>query len=225
MGNIIENINYNNFICDNYYCNSVSLKPEWFSESSWKITYDTTDKPYFIDKGTLKIKSNNSLLNIQKFKLILSKKLLIEDLKNVSIPINFSYNLEEINIFIIFSNKILTLDNIIDIDKSDNIFYIKLNIKNNKLNINRSFDNKNIIKKIKPKKINSFIIELEHKDNIILINESLFIKSKKKYEGKYLKFIPYEINSDSIQALFLSFFIRSKNEFKNNFDFLELNFE
>jgi len=225
MGNIIENINYNNFICDNYYCNSVSLKPEWFSESSWNITFDTNEKPYFIDKGTLIIKSNISLLNIQKFKLLLSKKLLIENLKNISIPINFSYNLEEIDIFIIFSNKILTLDNIIDIDKSDNIFYIKLNIKNNKININRSFDNKNIKKKIKPKKINSFIIELEYKDNIILINESLFINSKKKYEGKYLKFIPYEINSDLLQELFLSFFIRSKNEFKNNFDFIELNFE
>ena len=31
------NINYNNFMCENYYCQSVSYKPEWFSENSWNI--------------------------------------------------------------------------------------------------------------------------------------------------------------------------------------------
>ena len=154
------NINYNNFICENYYCNSVPLKPEWFSESSWKITFDTNEKPYIIDKGNLIIKSKEKNNNIPIFNLVLSKKLLLEDFTNISIPINFKYSLEEIDIFVIFSNKIITLENIIEIDKSNNIFYMKLNIKNNKININRSFDNKNIKKKIKPKKINSFVVEL-----------------------------------------------------------------
>ena len=49
------NINYNNFICENYYCQSVSFKPEWFSETTWTINYVCNKKPYIIDKGILKI--------------------------------------------------------------------------------------------------------------------------------------------------------------------------
>ena len=113
------NINYKNIICDNYYCQSVSFKPEWFSESSWTIDYkynivdsrknisnDNTknviikdiqiddeninsnnlQKPYFIDKGILKIN------NVPSFDLLLSKKLLIDfnEIKYISIPILWS---------------------------------------------------------------------------------------------------------------------------------------
>ena len=66
------NINYNNFICDNYYCQSVSFKPEWLSEASWSITYNYQDsiKPYIIDKGILKIN------HVYNFDILFSKKLL-----------------------------------------------------------------------------------------------------------------------------------------------------
>lgn len=33
------NVNYQNLMCENYYCQSVSFKPEWFSETSWTIDY------------------------------------------------------------------------------------------------------------------------------------------------------------------------------------------
>ena len=114
------NINYKNIICDNYYCQSVSFKPEWFSESSWSIdykyniinstandiitdisiddikiddinikpniNYNNSEKPYFIDKGILKIN------NVPSFDLLLSKKLLIDfnEIKYISIPILWS---------------------------------------------------------------------------------------------------------------------------------------
>ena len=246
MGNNFGIINYNNFICNNYYCNSISLKPEWFSESSWSISYNISNKPYFIDKGNLIIGNKNNTSNIPIFKLILSKKLLIEDFNSFSIPINFKYFLNEIEIFIIFSNKIINLDNIIDIDNSNHIFYIKLHIKNNHINISRSFDKKNTKKKIKNKKNNTFIIELEKKNNVILINETFYSKLKKIYNEKYIKFNNYEINTNlesnidstsstaslpasstasaSASDIFLSLFIKTNNHL-NSKEYIELNFE
>ena len=127
------NLNYKNFICDNYYCQSVSFKPEWFSENNWIINYctDTNKKPYIIDKGTLKLK------NIEFTKIILSKKLLINfsDIKSISIPLIFKYNIlkldnKNIDIFLIISNKtfkIEYIDKLIE-HKDEILFHIHLNL-------------------------------------------------------------------------------------------------
>ena len=85
----------NNFVCENYYCESISLKPEWFSENSWNITYDYWDnkndnfKPYNIEKGIIKIS------NTPAFRLVISKKLHIDlnYLESIKIPIRFKCNL------------------------------------------------------------------------------------------------------------------------------------
>lgn len=148
------NINYNNFICDNYYCQSVSFKPEWLSESTWNINYNYLEdnkKPYTIDKGILKI------YNVEKFELLFSKKLLIDFnlIRNISIPINFKYfmtNNNSLDLFFIFSNVELQLDNLKDLNTNNNLFFIKINFIGNKINIFRSFNDKIYSKKIKSKK-------------------------------------------------------------------------
>jgi hypothetical protein len=101
----------NHIICENYYCNSVAYKPEWISDSYWEIDYNyEIDKlPYNIEKGKLLLK------DVKKFDILLSKKVFIEldKINSFSIPINIKYNLlnnNDIDIFIIFSDKILTLD-------------------------------------------------------------------------------------------------------------------
>jgi hypothetical protein len=219
------NINYNNLICDNYYCQSVSFKPEWFSESSWNIEYkyqnenlnneEPKKKPYNIDKGILKIK------NTPKFDLLLSKKLLLDfnEIKNISIPINFRYELEnEVNISLIFSTKQLSLEDI----NNEQLFFINLNFTKKRIYIYRSFDNKIIKKKINSSKVNTFDINIENNFQILLITEKLYNNNIKAiYEGKYLK----NFNQSEKMELYLNFFIKNKNDLTNKNEFIELNFE
>jgi len=216
------NINYNNFICDNYYCQSVSFKPEWLSEASWNITYNYQEliKPYIIDKGILKIN------NVYNFDILFSKKLLIDfnDFKYLSIPINFSYNISKnnnIDVYIIFSNKELLLENINELKPQDNLFFIHLNLQKNKLFINRSFNDKISNKKIKSKKINSFNIIIENNFKILMITEKLFNNNIKNiYEEKYIN----NYNFQNYNSLYLSLYINSKNGIIEN-EFIQLNFE
>ena len=218
------NINYNNFICENYYCQQISFKPEWLSESTWKITYnylaDITKKPYLIDKGILKINDLN------KFEILFSKKLLIDFnlIRNICIPINFKYYIEKnnsIDIFFIFSNKQVELNELNKLNENNNIFFIKINFVRDKINVLRSFNDKVFSKKIKCKKINTFSISLENNFKIILINEKLYNnKLKIIYDEKYLNTNVF----DNYDDFFLNLYIKSENGlFKK--EFMELNFE
>jgi hypothetical protein len=217
-----------NIICDNYYCQSVSFKPEWFSESSWNIDYkydlnekdDINKKPYHIDKGIIKIN------NVSSFDLLLSKKLLIDfdEIKNISIPINFKYNIEkknEYNINIIFSNKLLLLNDINNLDTNNtDIFFINLKIFKKYCFIYRSFNDIIIKKKLNTNKINTFLINLENNINILLVSETLYNNNKINiYENKYLK-----NNFNYQNNFFLNILIKSKNNICDN-EFIELNFE
>ena len=217
------NVNYKNFICDNYYCQPVSFKPEWLSESSWIITYNNDihkNKPYIIDKGLLKIN------NVDKFNLLLIKKLLIDfnEIKYFSIPINFSYllnNDNHVDIFLIFSNTELILENINELKPTNNLFFINLHLLKNKIIIYRSFNDKIISKKIKSKKINSFNLIIENNFKILLITEILCKNNITNiYEGKYLNIF----NFDGFNDIYLSLFIKSKNNISDK-EFIQLNFE
>jgi len=211
-----------NIICDNYYCQPVSFKPEWFSESAWNIDYkykDTFDKkPYTIEKGILKIHT------ITSFDLILSKKLFIDfnNIKNILVPINFRYNTSnnnEFSIYIIFSNKLLSLDNINDLNSY--FFNVNVNLFEKYCLIQRSFNDLIIKKKINSKKTNTFSIQLENNLNILLFTEKLYNDSKiTLYENKFLK----NYNNDIENNLFLNIFIKVKDDLKDN-EFIELNFE
>lgn len=210
MGNL-------NFICDNYYCQSISFKPEWLSESTWNITfkYDLQNKPYLIDKGILKIEGVN------KFELLLSKKLLIDlnEIKNISIPINFKYDLNsknKLDLFIIFSNKLLTVDNIKEELLSKNVFFICINLLKNKINIYRSFNDKIITKKIKSKNINTFDLNIENNFKILLVTEKII----NIYEEKHLNMN----NFDNYEELYLNLYIKNDNSLIKK-EFIELNFE
>jgi hypothetical protein len=231
------NINYQNIICDNYYCQSVSFKPEWFSESSWNIDYKyiktpedpnsekdniiNLKKPFFIDKGILKI------INVPFFDMILSKKLLIDlnEIKYITIPINFRYyinNDNEYNIYIIFSNKLLLLNNIDNLNIiNDDFFYINLKLYKKNCLIFRSFNDTIIKKKINSKKINTFSINLENNLKIILISEKLYNNNKKNiYENKYLNHCNFDIQNN----FFLNILIKTKKNLMYN-EYIELNFE
>lgn len=226
------NINYKNFICENYYCQNISFKPEWFSENSWNIEYNYIKnkddiiiyeenakqniKPYIIDKGIIKIK------NINKFNLLLSKKLLIDfdEVRNISIPINFKYDISNnVDIFIIFSNNILLLDNINILN--NNLFYINMNLLKNKIYIYRSFDNKLIKKKINSLHINIFDISIENNFSSLLITEKLYKNINKNiYEEKYINNFRFNENKE----FYLSILIKNKYNLLKN-EFIELNFE
>ena len=196
----------NNFICDNYYCQDVSFKPEWFSETSWKIDYihnDSIIKPYNIDKGLLLIKDVNS------FNILLSKKLLIDfnETKNISIPINFEYNISnEINIIIIFSTKQITLTEII-LNNNNEYFITKLKLINTEIFINDT--------QIKYYKKNLIQLDLENNLKLLYITEKLI-----DYEQKYFK----EFNLDSNNDYYLNIIINSNNKIDNE-DYLSLYFD
>ena len=201
----------NHFACNNYYCGDITFKPEWFSENSWKIEYNTENKPYIIDKGVLKIYNTN------KFHLLLTKKLLIDfkETRNISIPINFKYNIKNnIELYIIISTKEINISNINNLNENY-LFFIQLNLAMNKLFILHSFDSIVQSKKIKSKKINNFTLNIENNFNILLMTEIL----KNKYESKYIHH--FGINNDEF---YLSLFLKSDYELVKN-QFIELNFE
>ena len=196
----------NNFICDNYYCQDISFKPEWFSEKSWKIDYihnDSIIKPYNIDKGLLLIKDVNS------FNILLSKKLLINfnEVKNISIPINFEYNISnEINIIIIFSTKQITLTEII-LNNNNEYFITKLKLINTEIFINDT--------QTKYYKKNLIQLDLENNLKLLYITEKLI-----DYEKKYFK----EFNLNSNNDYYLNIIINSNNKIDNE-DYLSLYFD
>ena len=247
------NINYNNLMCENYYCQSVSYKPEWFSENSWSIDYKlihdnnneiipsliahdssilpsekpllqsaeiklNEDKPYKLNKGLLKIS------NTLDFDLILSKQLLINsnEMKYFLIPINFKYFiLNNIELYILFSNNLLKLNNINLELKSDNIFFIKLSLYKKKINISRSSDNNISEYKIKTKKNNLFNILIENNFDYLSINEELIKnKNNKKQINNYVKIFNITNNN-----LYLSILIKNKNNLIENNQYIELNFQ
>jgi hypothetical protein len=205
----------NNFICENYYCQSVSYKPEWISELIWNITYlyEGQIKPFIIDKGILKIK------DVNKFDILLSKKLLINlnEISSISIPINFCYNLmnnNEIDLFIIFSDNLLSLDNI-----SNSFGSINLNLKKNNLFIYRSYNQDKNNLKLKSNKINLIDITIENNFNLFLITEKILNNNGKiLYENKYLN----ELNKNN--NFYLNLYIKNKNGLNKN-EFIELNFQ
>lgn len=220
------NINYNNFICENYYCQSVSFKPEWFSETTWTINYVCNKKPYIIDKGILKIVESTPS------QIMLSKKLLINfnEIRNISIPIIFKYNLlkldsNNIDIFILFSNRILNIDDMNNLNKqkddnedsllSSSLFYIHLNLLKNIVYINHSFDTKIVKKKIKSKKANIYDITLENNFEMLLLTE----KISKSNEEKYI--INYSFTED--KEYYLNIFVKNNGIKKK--EFIELAFE
>ena len=216
----------NNFVCENYYCESISLKPEWFSENSWNITYDYWDnkndnfKPYNIEKGIIKIS------NTPSFRLVISKKLHIDlnYLESIKIPIRFKCNLNnDLYILAIISNQIYNLDRINTIHEiksnSDELFYYQMKLNCKKITLNRSYDNKFISKKIKKDLPYIYNIELNSSNNFFKINEMLVNNNKKKM-----------INHDSIkffynENMYLTIYIYSRDGTINNNEYIELNFD
>jgi hypothetical protein len=212
----------NNFSCDNYYCQDIILKPEWFSENSWNITYNYFDenfdfKPYTIEKGLIRLKGT------PKFNLLLSKKLNINlnDFEKFIIPIHFNFFLEnDMSIYIILSNNETNLNNIKNIENSDNLFYYHICLNKKKISIQRSYDNKNFkFNKIKNNLDNYYNIELKNSDNkLFSINEKMFKNNKEIFDYNSIKLF----NNDNI---YLSLYITSKNQMINKNEYLELNFE
>lgn len=205
----------NHFVCENYYCNSVSFKPEWLSESFWDITYNYEKefKPYNIEKGLLKIK------DVDKFDILLSKKILIDlnEINNISIPINFKYNLlknNDIDIFIIFSDKLLTLDTL-----PSSLNSINLNLIKNNLFIYRTFNNDTKKINIKSNKINTIDITIEDNFELLLFSEKIINYYKKNiYENKYLTAFNNKNN------FYLNLLIKNKKGL-NQKEFIELNLD
>ena len=207
-----------NFQCNNYYCQNVSFKPEWLSESAWEITFNHNQiKPYIIDKGILKIN------NVNKFKLLLTKKLILDfnEVRNISIPINFKYKINKqnyVDIFLIFSNNPTNIEKIDKDMSTDNLFFIKLKLIKNNITICRSFNDKIINKRLKTDKINSFIVTIENNFKFLLVTEKLYNNNIINiYEDKYL-------NNITFTDIYLSLYIVNKNELIEK-EFIELNFE
>jgi hypothetical protein len=130
-------------------------------------------------------------------------------------------NNNSLDLFFIFSNIQLQFDNLKELKTNNHLFFIKINFIGNKINIFRSFNDKIVSKKIKSKKINTFIISLENNFKILLVNEKLYNnKFKILYDEKYLN----SDNFDNYNDFFLNLYITSKNGLLKK-DFIELNFE
>ena len=234
-----------NIACSNYYFQEVSFKPEWFSQNSWNIDYNylikkegETKNPYLIDKGIIILK------NTDIFKLLISKKLLIDlSVSNtINIPLNFIYNINKklkINMFIIFSKDNIKLNDILDIDLDKNnfknnqfklnnknkLFYSKINFDKNKLTISNSFSNDSFQNNIKSNENNKFLISLENNIDLLLIHNKLFLN--KTYEDdnfdncdeKYV--ISNIFGNENNSTMYLSIFIYSNQDFREN-DFFNI---
>jgi hypothetical protein len=207
-----------NIICENYYCESLSYKPEWFSESSWNIDYEKNiEKKYKIDKGKFIVNNINNLL--------LSKKLLVDfnEINKILIPLQFKYKTNnKIQITLYFFNKLLFLKDLHKLDQngiihnlpiSDEIFYIKLELKNNKIDIFNSIQKKNESKIINSENINCFEIKFENNNSLFKITEEIKSLNDSLYKETY--------NTLLLHELCLNIHVRT---FHEN-DLLEINIE
>jgi len=172
-----------NIMCENYYCQSLSYKPEWFSDSSWNIDYDENIvKPYKIEKGTFILNNSNNV--------VLSKKLLVDfnEINKISIPLQFKYSTcDKIQVTLYFFNKLLFLKDINDINEIDkkSIFYIKLELKNNKIDIFNSIQKKNISTMINSDNLYCLDIEFENNNPLFKIKEEIKSLHDIFYKEKY----------------------------------------
>lgn len=236
-----------NIACSNYYFQEISFKPEWFSQNSWNIDYNYLIKkdcetknpyPYLIDKGIIQLK------NTDIFKLLISKKLLIDlsTSNTINIPLNFIYNINKklkINMFIIFSKDNIKLSDILDIDLDNNnfknnqfklnnknkLFYSKINFDKNKLTISNSFSNDTFQKNITSNENNKFLISLENNIDLFLIHNKLVLNktyelndlnyyNDDSYDEKYV--ISNIFGNENNSTMYLSIFIYSNQDFKEN---------
>lgn len=229
-----------NLSCQNYYCQDISFKPEWFSENSWNIEYKYTNLnndsneviqlPYYINKGILKINES------KEFKLIISKKLLIDFYvsKYITIPFNFNYNIlsnspnspnspnsTKINIYLIFStdNISINYNPINNAIKNDlpKLFFINIILEKNKMLLKNSFSENIIKKKIKPDTINNITFDLENTINFLYIKQHM--KSHDIDEKYFIDNI-----FDENQSIYLSILIESNKDL-NKSEFLNISFD
>lgn len=213
-----------NIACQNYYCQDISLKPEWFSENCWKINYEIENEsesisklplPYSIEKGILIIKDCNI------FKLLLTKKLLIDFSipQNISIPLNFTYNCKsKINIYILFSiDDICIKDILFDLNLNEKLFYINIELENNRMILKHSFSEDIFKKKIISKNINNICLNIENNINLIRINEKM---SSCDIDETYVTPNIF----DNVSSIYLSIYICSNQIFKKK-EFLKMNFD
>lgn len=217
------NINMNNFVCENYYCQSVSFKPEWLSENTWNINYKYLNdeinneiKPYTIEKGIFKLISQN------KTHIILSKKLLINfnDIKHLSIPINFKFNvkkLSSIDFFLIFSNNEYNLSNNLLFlkEKNDECFYIKLTFNKKYVYMSNSVNHKLFKYNLKTKKNYRFVIDLENNYDMLLVATNLISIIEEKY------LVPFNFSNNDH---YLNLLINIENDLTKD-EYIEFNFE
>ena len=218
----------NNLACNNYYCNDIVLKPEWFSENSWNIYYNYFNidknyknnynfKPYTIEKGTIKINQS------PQFNLAMTKKLNInlDDVEKFTIPINLKHNLNtDLSFYcILTSYDINSIDNIYSIlnNNMTNYLYFELKFSNKNLIIKRSYDNK--ISKIKTKNETNYYYNIEIiSNNSLNISEKLFKENNQVFEHSSSKVFKEN-------TIYLTMFIISHNEMINKNSFIELNFD
>jgi hypothetical protein len=233
-----------NISCQNYYCQDVSFKPEWLSENSWNIEYINPNKDieldsnkkysnYSIDKGILKID------DCPAFKLLLSKKLLIDFsvTECITIPFNFSYNIlsntlntSKINIYLIFSIDNLSinyisnfLENKISKKLSNKLFYIDIELEKSKIMISHSFSENIIIKKkIISNNTHNITLDLENKINILYIKEHML--SHDINEQYFIDNIFNNDNNNDNNSIYLNLFIHSDTDL-NKSEYLKINFD
>jgi len=223
-----------NLSCQNYYCQDISFKPEWFSENSWNIEYkysnlhndsnEIIQLPYYINKGILKINE------AKEFRLIISKKLLINFYvsKYITIPFNFNYNIlsnstnsTKINIYLIFStdNISINYNPINNAIKNDlpKLFFINIILEKNKMLLKNSFSENTIKKKIKPDTINNITFDLENTINFLYIKQHMISHD---IDEKYF----IDNIFDENESIYLSILIESNKDL-NKSEFLNISFD
>jgi len=213
----------NQFACNNYYCNDIDLKPEWFSENSWNIYYNYFEndkinyKPYEIDKGIIKISS------LPKFNLAMTKKLNInlDDVEKFNIPIHLKQNLEtDLSLIIILTS--YDIDNINSIysilnNNQKGYLFFELKFSNKNIIIKRSYDNK--ISKIKSKNDTDYFYNIDiNSSNELFISEKLLKSNNQVFEHSSTKVFKEN-------TLYLTIFIINHNQMINKNNFIELNFD
>ncbi len=212
----------NNISCNEFYCQSIENKPEWFSENNYSFFLNNNNnfKPYKIDKGII------SLIFEKDFHLFISKQLSSDSLlQNFSIPFNFFLNFPlDLSMYIILSNfpinhnNSLSLINILQQNHKENnsslnqinqinqinqnVFFIKLTFNqfNIELSVNiPSYFNKTYYGKIKNKK--KYLLSLNfydlfnnnnNNDNSINLNKLSLL-----FESNHKKILEDNLSLDS----------------------------
>lgn len=199
-----------NISCNQYYCQSISYKPEWFSPTYYSISSHPHTQ-FSLQRGHF------HLLPSSLTQLHISKKLSFDPsiIQEFEIPLHFQINYQfPLSLYVLFSQNPLSLEDCNSLNFS-NTFFIHLLFQDNSFQLSYSHFDKIFKGKIHPNK--SYLLSLLIQN---ITSSSISLSHSFESSSKNLSSFQFHPSlSFPFQDLHLTFFLHSSHPFLSTHSF------